>query len=337
MFWGTPPYRNRLRDLVLEHYKSLANTIESKIELTKKSMFNKAEASSLSIKDKQRLTKIIENKITPIENRAKKLRNQLREKREKKASRNNVRIPNPQSPRHPNGKCGNKPAFPRKQAAHHRMRPYPPPQYHHIPTQRHAHTCHKKRPHPPPPQYHHIPTQSHNPPPTPHVTQTTPTPPNGTHSSTSTSIPTNQAPTINVSQASPTTGTPTSPQASPPELRSSDEAEYPLKSNSKECRRFRRYNHNNQHKQKPNRVQNNDHCVNLSSCTLTKEETSILSKGLGFVPTPPIPHPSAIQKDINKFARTLRLKYEFQQNRPKKRKFKPQSNYIPPPHQRIIA
>ena len=59
---------NRLRDLVLEHYKSLANTIETKIESTKKSMFNKAEASSLSSKDKQRLTKIIENKITPIEN-----------------------------------------------------------------------------------------------------------------------------------------------------------------------------------------------------------------------------------------------------------------------------
>ena len=74
----------RLRDLVLEHYKSLTNTIETKIESTKKSMFNKAEASSLSSKDKQRLTKIIENKITPIENCANKLRNQLREKREKK-------------------------------------------------------------------------------------------------------------------------------------------------------------------------------------------------------------------------------------------------------------
>ena len=171
---------NRLRDLVLEHYKSLANTIESKIESTKKSMFNKAEASSLSIKDKQRLTKIIENKITPIENRASKLRNQLREKREKKASRNNVWIPNPQSPRHPNGKCGNKPAFPRKQAAHHRMRPYPPPQYHHIPTQRHAHTCHRKRTHPPPPQYHHIPTQSHmhtQPPPPPLMSLKLPPPP----------------------------------------------------------------------------------------------------------------------------------------------------------------
>ena len=99
---------------------------------------------------------------------------------------------------------------------------------------------------------------------------------------------------------------------------------------NKKSRRFSRFNHNNQHKQRPNKVKDNDHCVNLSSCTLTKEETSILSKGLGFVPTPPTPHPSTIQKDINRFAHTLRLKHQFQHNRPKKRRFKPQSNYIPP-------
>ena len=34
------------------HGKSLADTIEAKIEVTKKSMFNKAETSSLSIRDK---------------------------------------------------------------------------------------------------------------------------------------------------------------------------------------------------------------------------------------------------------------------------------------------
>ena len=44
--------------------------------------------------------------------------------------------------------------------------------------------------------------------------------------------------------------------------------------------RFIRYNYSNW--QKSSRVQNNDHCVNLSSCTLTKEETSILRKDLGF-------------------------------------------------------
>ena len=98
---------------------------------------------------------------------------------------------------------------------------------------------------------------------------------------------------------------------------------------NKKARRFNRFNPINQHQQRPNKVKNNDFCVNLSSCVLTKE-TSILSKGLGFVPTPPTPHPSTIQKDINKFARTLRLKYQFQHNRPKKRRFKPQSNYIPP-------
>ena len=140
----------------------------------------------------------------------------------------------------------------------------------------------------------------------------------------------NQAPTTNVSQASPTTGPPTSPQVSPPKQCPSDQDEYPLKVICKKSCRFSRYSHNNQHTQRPNKVKNNDHCVNLSSCTLTKEETSILSKGLGFVLSPSVPHPSTIQKDINKFARTLRLKYEFQQNRPKKKKFKLRSNYIPP-------
>ena len=136
----------------------------------------------------------------------------------------------------------------------------------------------------------------------------------------------NQAPTT-VSQASPTTGGPTSSQVSPPKLCPSDQDEYHLNVINKKSRRF---NHNNEHKQRPNKVKKKDYCVNLSSCVLTKEETSILSKGLGFVPTPPTPHPSTIQKDINRFARTLRLKYQFQHNRPKKRRFKPQSNYIHP-------
>ena len=51
-----------LRDLVLTHYKNLANNIEAKIEATKKNMFHKAEATSLPTNDKQRLKKIIEKK-----------------------------------------------------------------------------------------------------------------------------------------------------------------------------------------------------------------------------------------------------------------------------------
>ena len=400
----------RLRNLVLKHYKNLAKTIETKIESTKKNMFSKAEATNLPLKDKQRLRRIIENKITPIENRANKLKSKLKEKRDKKAPKSSVPTMNTQSKRHPNDKCGNKSAFSQKQAAHHWVRPFHlPPKFHHIPPQPHIHTKiakthrlgpHRARPHcptqlqmweqvgfltktshtplgktlpsptkipshPSPTPHTHKDSQnsqirttpcqttlSHTTPshpspapntnttfptlhahttfPTLHAHTTFPTPSHVTHSSPPTSISTNQAPTTNVSQASPTAGPPTSSQVSPPELCPSDQDEYPLKVIYKKSRRFSRYNHNNQHKQRPNKVKNNDHCVNLSSCTLTKEETSILSKGLGFVPTPPVPHPSTIQKDINKFARTLRLKYEFQQNRPKKKKFKLRSSYIPP-------
>ena len=42
----------RLRNLVLKHYKNLANTIEAKIESNKKNMFSKAEATNLPLKDK---------------------------------------------------------------------------------------------------------------------------------------------------------------------------------------------------------------------------------------------------------------------------------------------
>ena len=42
----------KLQDLVLKHYKNLANNIEAKIEATKKNMFHKAEATSLPTNDK---------------------------------------------------------------------------------------------------------------------------------------------------------------------------------------------------------------------------------------------------------------------------------------------
>ena len=175
-------------------------------------MFNKAETSSLSIRDKQKLKNIIVNKITPIEDRANKLKTKLKEKRDKKARKSKARTVNFQSPQHPNGKCGNKLAFPHKQAAW--VRPHhPPPQYHRIPPQPPTYTkqaaCHRLKPCHSPPQHHYIPPQPHmftTPPPTPHVTETPPTPPHGTHPSTSTSSSVKQAPTTNVSKASPTTG-----------------------------------------------------------------------------------------------------------------------------------
>ena len=53
----------KLRNLVLKHYNNLANTIEANLESTKKSMFSKAEALNLPLKDKQRLRGIIDNQL----------------------------------------------------------------------------------------------------------------------------------------------------------------------------------------------------------------------------------------------------------------------------------
>ena len=86
---------------------------------------------------------------------------------------------------------------------------------------------------------HTIPTHSSQ---TIHTQTASPTP-HVTHSPPSTSIPIDQAPTTNVPQASPTTGVPTNSQTSPPELCPSDQDEYPLKTGSKESRRFTRYNY----------------------------------------------------------------------------------------------
>ena len=151
------------------------------MEVTKKNMFNKAETSSLSIKDKQRLKNIIVNKITPIEDRANKLKTKLKEKQDKKAQNSKARTVNLQSPQHPNSKRGNKLAFPHKRAAW--VRPHhPPPQYHRIPPPTahiHKTSCMpqtKTAPHPTTAPLHPSPTPHvHNP--TPHVTETPPTPP----------------------------------------------------------------------------------------------------------------------------------------------------------------
>ena len=148
-------------------------------------MFNKAEASSLSSKDKQRLKKIIENKTTPIKNRANKLRTELKEKRDKKAPKDSVRTPNTQSTQHPNGKRGNKLAFPQKPAAcqdptisHHSTTTSPTSTLY-----PHEAAHHRLGPHCHPPQLYPILPQPnmYKTSPTTHVTETPP-PPHGTHS-----------------------------------------------------------------------------------------------------------------------------------------------------------
>ena len=53
------------------------------------------------------------------------------------------------------------------------------------------------------------------------------------------------------------------------------------------------------------------HITNLSKHKLTPGETSLLSKGPNFIPTPKKEHPAKLLQDILLFDRRLRLKYFF--------------------------
>ena len=72
--------------------------------------------------------------------------------------------------------------------------------------------------------------------------------------------------------------------------------------------------------------------VNLFTKTLSHATMSTLSKGLGFVPTPPAPNLSKLSDDITAFARTLHIKYHFRNSLypHSKHPFKPKSNWNPP-------
>ena len=56
------------------------------------------------------------------------------------------------------------------------------------------------------------------------------------------------------------------------------------------------------------------HIINLSKYQPTHGETSLLSKGLNFIPTPKKEHPAKLLQDILLFDRRLRLKYFFHQD-----------------------
>ena len=60
------------------------------------------------------------------------------------------------------------------------------------------------------------------------------------------------------------------------------------------------------------REQNERYIKNLSSQALTNDEVKLLSRGLKFIPTPPVPSSNkSLLKDFDHFARTMRLKYMF--------------------------
>ena len=60
------------------------------------------------------------------------------------------------------------------------------------------------------------------------------------------------------------------------------------------------------------RAQNERYIKNLSSQALANDEVKLLSRGLKFIPTPPVPSSNKpLLKDFDYFARTMRLKYMF--------------------------
>ena len=88
-------------------------------------------------------------------------------------------------------------------------------------------------------------------------------------------------------------------------------------------------------KYKQNRTSyNHTHIVNLSSHSLSKSESSILSKGLNFVPTPSSPSDTSLFKESMKsYARSLRLIFFFRNSTNTlgyKHPYKPPSSWIPP-------
>lgn len=82
--------------------------------------------------------------------------------------------------------------------------------------------------------------------------------------------------------------------------------------------RLRKYNHSNslaiKKKLKLLQICNNisiDGFHNKSSVMLTTEQSLVLSLGMKFIPKPPNSHPTSILTDFDRFARNIRLKYQF--------------------------
>ena len=92
--------------------------------------------------------------------------------------------------------------------------------------------------------------------------------------------------------------------------------------------RFSRYNHNNQHKERPNKVKKRPLCNSILLYPHQRGDLDTQQR-FRFCPNPTYTTTS-YHSERYKFARTLSLKFEFQQNRPKKKRFKLRSNYIPP-------
>ena len=89
--------------------------------------------------------------------------------------------------------------------------------------------------------------------------------------------------------------------------------------------------HSNRFKRQTNITDTSRSVVNLSSSPLSPAETSLLSKGLKFCPTPPTADQIALSQDLSSFYRRIRLKEFFLDEPPSEPEpFRPSSSWIPP-------
>ena len=97
------------------------------------------------------------------------------------------------------------------------------------------------------------------------------------------------------------------------DLSFSDSKQY-IPTNNKKC--SRRRNSRSKLLTQNTRAQNERYIKNLSSQALSNEEVRLLSRGLKFISTPPVPSSNKfLLKDFDNFSRTMRLKYMFADKR----------------------
>lgn len=122
---------------------------------------------------------------------------------------------------------------------------------------------------------------------------------------------------------------------------SSQQQETKKETTKKRCRKFIKRTKWKKLKkqQKQSEFQSNQTKVqiqNLSSYTLTPDEISVLSKGLGFCPTPTVTDKFALHMDTLRYIRKLRLSYHFHEypsedQSIETRRFKEKSAWTPRP------
>ena len=93
-----------------------------------------------------------------------------------------------------------------------------------------------------------------------------------------------------------------------------------------------------QRRQKITHQSNKRHIKNLSDIQLTTDQTSVLAKGLRFIPTPVTKENSIrhqLMRDFNQFARRMRLQYIYHSENNEPHPFHVKTNWEPPAQQSV--